>query len=108
VQWGAAVHRDGVGVDLPEKSRPAIWTSWKSPSGAARVLRLAGSSGEIAVGRSADLITVDLDVPHLDGFGDPALAVSPGRTARRGHGDRRGPGAQVRRRTARAATGPGP
>jgi cytosine/adenosine deaminase-related metal-dependent hydrolase len=43
--------------------------------GGARVLGLSDRIGEIAVGRRADLITLDLATPHLDGFGDPVLAV---------------------------------
>ncbi|MEU3986567.1 amidohydrolase family protein [Streptomyces sp. NPDC026672] len=43
--------------------------------GGARVLGFADRIGEIAVGRRADLITLDLSAPHLDGFGDPVLAA---------------------------------
>lgn len=43
--------------------------------GGARVLGFQDVAGELAVGRYADLITVDLTTPHLDGFGDPVLAV---------------------------------
>ncbi|WP_326557239.1 amidohydrolase family protein [Micromonospora sp. NBC_01796] len=43
--------------------------------GGARVVGLPDLAGEIAVGRYADLITVDLDAPHLDGFDDPVLAA---------------------------------
>jgi 5-methylthioadenosine/S-adenosylhomocysteine deaminase len=43
--------------------------------GGARVLGLTGLAGEIAPGRHADLITVDLSAPYLDGFGSPVLAA---------------------------------
>ncbi|MFR0357642.1 amidohydrolase family protein [Streptomyces sediminimaris] len=43
--------------------------------GGARVLGFADQLGEIAVGRQADLITLDLSTPHLDGFGSPVLAA---------------------------------
>lgn len=43
--------------------------------GGARVLGFHGLTGEIATGRRADLITVDLSAPHLDGFDDPVLAA---------------------------------
>ncbi|SPF06203.1 amidohydrolase family protein [Streptomyces sp. MA5143a] len=43
--------------------------------GGARVLGFHDVTGELAVGRYADLITVDLAAPHLDGFGDPVLAA---------------------------------
>ncbi|MCW2932172.1 MAG: hypothetical protein JWM19_3134 [Actinomycetia bacterium] len=43
--------------------------------GGAEVLGFAGQAGEIAVGQHADIITIDLSAPHLDGFGTPALAA---------------------------------
>jgi 5-methylthioadenosine/S-adenosylhomocysteine deaminase len=43
--------------------------------GGAQVIGLAGQSGEIAVGQLADIITIDLSAPHLDGFGSPVLAA---------------------------------
>jgi 5-methylthioadenosine/S-adenosylhomocysteine deaminase len=43
--------------------------------GGARVLGLARQVGEIAPGRHADIITIDLSAPHLDGFGSPVLAA---------------------------------
>ncbi|MEW2546325.1 amidohydrolase family protein [Streptomyces sp. NPDC047002] len=46
--------------------------------GGARVLGLADRVGEVAPGRAADLITVDLSAPHLDGFGSPVLSAFRG------------------------------
>ncbi|AEY86454.1 hypothetical protein SHJG_1177 [Streptomyces hygroscopicus subsp. jinggangensis 5008] len=43
--------------------------------GGARVLGFDQIIGELGPGLRADLITVDLSGPHLDGFGDPVLAV---------------------------------
>jgi 5-methylthioadenosine/S-adenosylhomocysteine deaminase len=43
--------------------------------GGARVLGFADRIGQIAVGWEADLITIDLSAPHLDGFGSPVLAA---------------------------------
>lgn len=43
--------------------------------GGARVLGFADQVGEIAVGRQADLITLDLSTPHLDSFNNPVLAA---------------------------------
>ncbi|MGY5051997.1 amidohydrolase family protein [Streptomyces sp. 900105755] len=43
--------------------------------GGARVLGFADQIGEIAVGRQADLITLDLSAPHLDSFDNPVLAA---------------------------------
>jgi 5-methylthioadenosine/S-adenosylhomocysteine deaminase len=43
--------------------------------GGARVLGFHEVAGELAIGRYADLITIDLTTPHLDGFGDPVLAA---------------------------------
>ncbi|WP_037569217.1 amidohydrolase family protein [Phaeacidiphilus oryzae] len=43
--------------------------------GGARVLGFADQVGEIAVGRQADLITLDLSTPHLDSFDNPVLAA---------------------------------
>lgn len=43
--------------------------------GGARVLGFQDIAGELAPGRYADLITIDLTAPHLDGFGDPVLAA---------------------------------
>lgn len=43
--------------------------------GGARVLGLADQVGEIAVGKQADLITLDLSTPHMDSFDNPVLAA---------------------------------
>ncbi|MFG2276144.1 amidohydrolase family protein [Streptomyces chartreusis] len=43
--------------------------------GGARVLGFADQVGEIAVGRQADLIMLDLSAPHLDSLDNPVLAA---------------------------------
>ncbi|MFI5611698.1 amidohydrolase family protein [Amycolatopsis sp. NPDC051903] len=43
--------------------------------GGAQVLGFDKITGELSPGFRADLITVDLRGPHLDGFGDPVLAA---------------------------------
>lgn len=43
--------------------------------GGARVLGFQDVAGELAAGRAADLITIDLTTPHLDGFDNPVLAA---------------------------------
>jgi cytosine/adenosine deaminase-related metal-dependent hydrolase len=42
--------------------------------GGATVLGLPGT-GELAAGKAADVITIDLGAPHLNGYGDPALSA---------------------------------